>query len=114
MVSRRNFHDPSIILYGYRFNQIAREKNQRDDVKRFNVLKESTLRPGYAIVSQGGFLAMAACPSMIVHDLDLLRSFIGPSEHDPPLIVDPDRMLTGEVPSQGFQAVPRQRQRAPS
>jgi len=44
---------------------------------------------------------------MIIHDLDLLRPLIAPPEHDPPLIVYPDRMLSSQVPSQGFQAISR-------
>jgi hypothetical protein len=45
--------------------------------------------------------------SVIVNDLDLLRSLIRPSEHDPPLIIYPDRMPARQVTSQGFQAVSR-------
>jgi hypothetical protein len=45
--------------------------------------------------------------SVIVNDLDLLRSLIRPSEHDPPLIVYPDGTPACEVTSQGFQAVSR-------
>jgi hypothetical protein len=52
---------------------------------------------------------MAARLSMIVHDLDLLRPLIAPPEDDPPLVVDPDRMLAGEVAAQCFQAVPGRR-----
>ena len=44
---------------------------------------------------------------MIVQDLDFLRPLIAPPEYDPPLIVYSDRMLAGEIPSQGFQAVTR-------
>src|SRR5205085_7367805 len=52
---------------------------------------------------------MAARLSMIIHDLDLLRPLIAPSEYDPPLIVYSDRMLASEVPSQSFQSVARRR-----
>jgi hypothetical protein len=45
--------------------------------------------------------------SVIVNDLDLLRSLIRPSEHDPPLIIYPDRMPARQVASQGFQVVSR-------
>ena len=55
-------------------------------------------------MNRGSFLAMAARLSMIVHDLDLLRSLIAPPEDDPPLVVDPDRMLAGEVAAQRFQS----------
>src|SRR5215467_1418197 len=44
---------------------------------------------------------------MIVDDLDFLRSRFIPSEYDAPLIVDPNRMLAGEIASQSFQPVPR-------
>ena len=46
---------------------------------------------------------------MMVHDLDLFWSLIAPAEYNSPLIVYSDRMLSGEVPSQCLQAVPRQR-----
>ena len=46
---------------------------------------------------------------MIVHHFDLIRPLIGPPEYDPPLIVDANRVLAGEVPSQSFQSVARRR-----
>lgn len=46
---------------------------------------------------------MAVCP--FNDDLDLLGSAFAPPEYDPPLIVDSDRMLAGEIASQSFQAV---------
>ena len=46
---------------------------------------------------------------MIMQDLDVLRFLVAPSEYDPPAIVYTDRMLLGETPSQGFQAIPRGR-----
>src|SRR5262245_172139 len=55
----------------------------------------------------GSFLTMATRLSMIIHHLDLLRPLLCPPEHDPPLIVDADRVLAGEVPSQSFQSVAR-------
>jgi len=42
---------------------------------------------------------------MIVCDLDLLRPAFAPPEYDPPLIVDSDRMLAGQIASQGFQSI---------
>src|SRR5262249_48611882 len=45
---------------------------------------------------------MVACLSMIIHDLDFVRPLIAPAKHDAPLIVDPDRILSSEVPSQGL------------
>jgi hypothetical protein len=52
---------------------------------------------------------MAAHLSMIIHDLDLLRSLTAPPENDPPLIVYSDRMLAREVPAQSFQSIARRR-----
>ena len=57
-------------------------------------------------MNRGSFLAMAARLSMIVHDLDLLRSLIAPPEYDPPLVVDPDRMLAGEVAGNASRRFP--------
>ena len=34
---------------------------------------------------------------MVVHNLDFIRSTIGPNKADPPLPVDPNRMLTFAV-----------------
>jgi hypothetical protein len=34
---------------------------------------------------------------MVVRDLDFLWSGIGPSEHNAPPAIDPDRVLAGEV-----------------
>ncbi len=34
-----------------------------------------------------------------------LGSAFAPPEYDPPLVIDSDRMLAGEITSQGFKAV---------
>ena len=47
--------------------------------------------------------------SVIVHDLDIARPVVGPTEADTPLHVDPNAVLTGAVASQCFQPVTRQR-----
>ena len=42
---------------------------------------------------------------MIVNDLHLLWSSIGPHEADPPLVVDPDAVLTGSIALERFKSV---------
>ncbi len=44
---------------------------------------------------------------MVIGDFDTLRSFIGPDETDPVLVVDSDTVLTLPVPAERLQAVPR-------
>jgi hypothetical protein len=44
---------------------------------------------------------------MIVDDLNICRTVFGPSEANPPLIVDPDRMLAFSILGQAFQAITR-------
>jgi hypothetical protein len=46
---------------------------------------------------------------MIVGDLDAIGTAILPDETDAPLVVDPDAMLAGSVPLQGFQMIARRR-----
>jgi hypothetical protein len=48
---------------------------------------------------------------MVIHDLNFPRALIAPPEHDPPLIVYSDRMLSRQVPLQDFQAISRLRDR---
>lgn len=43
---------------------------------------------------------------MIIDDFDLLRGAIAPNKTDPPLIVNPDAVLTSSVPRQRFQSIP--------
>src|SRR5690625_6194483 len=45
--------------------------------------------------------------SVVVNDLHLLRSCVGPHEPDPPLVVDPDAVLPGAVALQRFEPVAR-------
>src|SRR5207248_8262457 len=52
--------------------------------------------------------------SMIVHDLDLLRPLIAPSEYDPPLIVYSDRMLPARSPRKASSRLPGGATRSPS
>ena len=42
---------------------------------------------------------------MIVHDLDGIRSGVGPDEAHPPLIVDANAVLPFAIALQGFQSV---------
>ena len=42
---------------------------------------------------------------MIVHDLDVLGSFRGPTEANPPLTIDPYAMLPLAIPLECFQMV---------
>src|SRR5688572_9942842 len=44
--------------------------------------------------------------SVVVGDLDVGRSGRGPGEANPPLIVDPDAVLTGAVSAQLLQTIP--------
>ena len=44
---------------------------------------------------------------MIIDDLDLFGVGAGPMEAEPPLVVDPDGVLSLTVPLEGFQAVAR-------
>lgn len=45
--------------------------------------------------------------SVVVNDLHLLRSGVGPHEADPPLVVDPDAVLTRSIAFEGLEPVPR-------
>jgi hypothetical protein len=42
---------------------------------------------------------------MIADDLDIFGTPVGPSEHDPPLIIDADRVLAGQIALEGFKVV---------
>lgn len=44
-------------------------------------------------------------PSVIIRDLDLMRSVSYPDKTDPPLIIDPDTVLADPSPLQSFQSV---------
>jgi hypothetical protein len=46
-------------------------------------------------------------PSVIVHDLDLVRFAVLPHEADPIPVVDPDAMLPLPVTGEGFEMVTR-------
>jgi hypothetical protein len=44
--------------------------------------------------------------SVAVDNFDILGTGRCPGEADPPLLVDADAVLTGAIPSKGFQSVP--------
>jgi hypothetical protein len=42
---------------------------------------------------------------MVVHDFDVIRIAIAPDEAEPPLVVDPDAVLSDPIAREGFQVV---------
>jgi len=46
---------------------------------------------------------------VVVDDLYVFRSFLGPDEAHPELIIDPDRMLPITIPAQSFKPISRRR-----
>jgi len=46
---------------------------------------------------------------MIVYDLDFVRPGIRPAEHDPPLIVDSDRVFAGQISLQSLKPIARRK-----
>ena len=50
---------------------------------------------------------------MVIGDFDLLRSFIGPDETDPVLVVDPDTVLPLPVPAERLPVVSRRDSQRP-
>src|ERR1700754_2951626 len=53
----------------------------------------------------GASLSIDATSSVVVHDLDVLGAGVGPGEADPPLVVDPDAVLTLAVTPENLQPV---------
>jgi hypothetical protein len=49
---------------------------------------------------------------VIVDYLHIFRTRIGPFEHDPPLIIDADRVLTGQITFQSFETIAGRRVQA--
>jgi hypothetical protein len=43
---------------------------------------------------------------MIVHELDVVSVSVAPDETKPPLLVDPDRVLSAPIAAQRLQAIP--------
>src|SRR5690625_3266913 len=48
---------------------------------------------------------IGAILSVVVNDLHLLRSGVGPHEADPPLVVDPDAVLSGPITLERLETV---------
>ena len=46
---------------------------------------------------------------MVVNDLNLLWTRIGPHEPDPPLVIDPDTVLPCSITFELLQAIPRRK-----
>src|SRR5664280_820520 len=67
--------------------------------------RNSSIRisPGW----MGVMVVMGGTSSVVVHDLDVGGSGVGPDEADPPLLVDADAVLSGPVPAECFQPVAR-------
>ena len=42
---------------------------------------------------------------MVIGDGDIGRAIRGPTEHDAPLVVDPNGVEAGEIAPEGFEAV---------
>src|ERR1022692_804442 len=61
------------------------------------------------------FLAIFVIPMcghsklVVVDDLNVFRSFLGPDEAHPELIIDPDRMLPLSIPAQSLKLISRRR-----
>lgn len=51
------------------------------------------------------FLIMAYSPSVIIGDFDFIGSVSSPDKADPPLLVDPDAVLSGPIL---FRSVPKE------
>ncbi len=45
--------------------------------------------------------------SVVVHDLDIMRSAVFPVEAQTPLVIDPNAELTSAIAPEAFQAIPR-------
>lgn len=48
---------------------------------------------------------MVGCPSMIICDFNVVGSVRHPDKTDPPLIVDPNTMLSGPIAFESFQPI---------
>src|ERR671924_888211 len=57
----------------------------------------------------GVSLSIDATSSVVVHDLNFLGDSVGPGKADPPLVVDPDAVLTLTVTLESLQPVARWR-----
>jgi len=48
-------------------------------------------------------------PSVVVHDLDVLRFAVLPHETDPILVIDPDAVLRPPITAKGLEVIARKR-----
>jgi hypothetical protein len=48
-------------------------------------------------------------PSVVVHDLDVLRFAVLPHEADPILVIDPDAVLPPPITAKGLEVIARKR-----
>jgi hypothetical protein len=44
---------------------------------------------------------------MVIHNLNIFRSFINPAKTEPKLVVDADTVLTRAISSENLQPIPR-------
>src|SRR5215469_617523 len=75
----------------------------------------SSISPGGVGGRSEGILtcAISVISSVIVHDLNVFGAGVGPPEAHPPLIVDPDRVLSSSLARERLQAVARRRTQVP-
>src|SRR5215472_17433394 len=75
----------------------------------------SSISPGGVGDRSAGILtcAISIISSVIVHDLNVFGARVGPPEAHPPLIVDPNRILSSSLTLELFQAVARRSAQVP-
>jgi hypothetical protein len=66
------------------------------------------ISPGCTGGSRRAFLGMVP-PSVVVHDLDVLRFAVLPHEADPILVIDPDAVLPPPITAKGLEVIARKR-----
>ena len=66
------------------------------------------ISPGCTGGSRRAFLGIVP-PSVVVHDLDVLRLAVLPHEADPILIIDPDAVLPSPITAKGLEVIARKR-----
>ncbi|KAK0352875.1 hypothetical protein LTR94_019054 [Friedmanniomyces endolithicus] len=63
------------------------------------------MSPGVGFFSQSSAGPTSATRSMVIADFDIVAASVAPAETDPPLLIDPDRILPAPVARQGLQPV---------
>ena len=66
------------------------------------------ISPGCTGGSRRAFLGIVP-PSVVVHDLDVLRFAVLPHEADPILVIDPDAVLPPPITAKGLEVIARKR-----